>query len=89
MRRASASEVSSGSVAPPVAQAAWPVAGADVEGPPDDVAKTGASYTGRYLKPVLDAHAGRRTRGTGVAAQAGTPAARNGRGRKASGDLLS
>jgi len=60
-----------------------------VEGPPEDVAKTAASYTGRYLKPVLDAHAGRRPRGAGALTQAGTPApARNGRGRKASGDLL-
>jgi excinuclease ABC subunit A len=44
------------------------------EGPPEAVAANSASYTGRYLKPVLDAEAARR----------GTPApapARNGRGR--------
>jgi excinuclease ABC subunit A len=59
-----------------------------VEGPPEEVAKTPASYTGRYLKPVLDAHAGRRVRNVGAALQAPAPA-RTGRGRKASGDLLS
>jgi len=60
-----------------------------VEGPPEEIAKTPASYTGRYLKPVLDAHAGRRVRGGTAAAQSGVPAApRAGRGRKASGDLL-
>jgi len=60
-----------------------------VEGPPEEIAKTPASYTGRYLKPVLDAHAGRRVRGGAAAAQSGMPAApRAGRGRKASGDLL-
>jgi excinuclease ABC subunit A len=42
------------------------------EGPPEAVAANSASYTGRYLKPVLDAEAARR----------GTPApARTGRGR--------
>jgi excinuclease ABC subunit A len=57
-----------------------------VEGPPEEVAKTAASYTGRYLKPVLDAHAGRGPRAARVA---GPPAAtRAGRGRKVSGDLL-
>ena len=61
-----------------------------VEGPPEDVAKTPASYTGRYLKPVLDAHAGRRMRNAGAAPHPGAPAAtRTSRGRKASGDLLS
>ena len=60
-------------------------------GPPAAVlAKNALSYTGRYLKPVLDAHAGRWTRSVGAAAQTGTPAiGRNGRNRKASGDLLS
>ena len=61
-----------------------------VEGPPEDVAKTPASYTGCYLKPVLDAHAGRRMRNAGAAPHPGAPAAtRTSRGRKASGDLLS
>ncbi len=47
------------------------------EGPPEAVAANPASYTGHYLKPVLDAEAKRR----GVAAAP----ARSGRGRKASG----
>jgi excinuclease ABC subunit A len=47
------------------------------EGPPEAVASNGASYTGHYLKPVLDAEAKRR--GPVVAPS------RNGRGRKASG----
>jgi len=55
------------------------------EGPPETIADTAASYTGRYLKPVLDAHAGRRGQG----ARAGDPAvARSARRRKAAGDLL-
>ena len=59
-----------------------------VEGPPEEVAKTAASYTGRYLKPVLDAHAGRRARGAGARATPPRRPPRAGRGRKASGDLL-
>jgi excinuclease ABC subunit A len=52
-------------------------------GPPEEIAKTGASYTGRYLKPVLDADARRR------AANAGSSSpVRAARGRKVSGDLL-
>jgi excinuclease ABC subunit A len=46
------------------------------EGPPEAVAANPASYTGHYLKPVLDAEAKRR-------APVAAPA-RNGRGRKAS-----
>jgi len=48
------------------------------EGPPEAVAANPASYTGHYLKPVLDAEAKRRGK-TAVAP------ARNGRGRKVSG----
>jgi excinuclease ABC subunit A len=60
-----------------------------VEGPPDEVAKTAGSYTGRYLKPVLDAHVGRRARGDGAPRDTALPStSRTGRGRKASGDLL-
>ncbi len=51
------------------------------EGPPDVIAGTAASYTGRYLKPVLEAEAKRR----GKPAPA---APRGARGRKVSGDLL-
>ncbi|HTQ01384.1 MAG TPA: excinuclease ABC subunit UvrA [Casimicrobiaceae bacterium] len=51
------------------------------EGTPETVAATAASYTGHYLKPVLDAEAKRR-------GKAGEAPARNGRGRKVSGDLL-
>jgi excinuclease ABC subunit A len=54
------------------------------EGPPEDVARNGASYTGRYLKPALDAHSGRRSRAGADAA----PTAPRGARRKASGDLL-
>jgi excinuclease ABC subunit A len=46
------------------------------EGPPEAVATNSASYTGHYLKPVLDAEAKRR----GAA-----PPVRTGRGRKVSG----
>jgi excinuclease UvrABC ATPase subunit len=56
-----------------------------VEGPPDDIAKAAASYTGRYLKPVLDAHGGRRGR---EAARGGEPAGALARRRKVSGDLI-
>ncbi|MEP7182548.1 MAG: excinuclease ABC subunit UvrA, partial [Betaproteobacteria bacterium] len=47
-------------------------------GPPEDIVKVAASFTGRYLKPVLDAQSPR-----GAA-----PAPRGARARKASGDLL-
>ncbi len=57
------------------------------EGPPEEIARAPASYTGRYLKPVLDAHAGRRGREAGRAAAA-TGAGRGSRNRKVSGDLL-
>ena len=33
------------------------------EGPPEEIVKVEASYTGHYLKPVLDAHAARKARG--------------------------
>jgi excinuclease ABC subunit A len=56
------------------------------EGPPEEIVKIAASHTGRYLKPVLDAHAARRGRESAAANRAA--AVRNGRGRKASGDLL-
>jgi len=61
-----------------------------VEGTPEEVVETPLSYTGRYLKPVLDAHSGRRARGGSPARpKPMAPAApRAGRGRKASGDLL-
>ena len=50
------------------------------EGTPEQVGNTPGSYTGRYLKPVLERHAGRRgARGE---------TARNGRGKKAAADLL-
>ncbi|HEX9301588.1 MAG TPA: excinuclease ABC subunit UvrA [Casimicrobiaceae bacterium] len=57
------------------------------EGPPEEIVKVAASYTGRYLKPVLDAHAARRGRDNApaVASSRNGRAARN---RKASGDLL-
>jgi excinuclease ABC subunit A len=57
------------------------------EGPPEEIVKVAASYTGRYLKPVLDAHAARRGRDAApaVASSRNGRAARN---RKASGDLL-
>ena len=55
------------------------------EGPPEDIAKAPDSYTGRYLKPVLELHSGRKAR---VARDAAAPAPRAARGRKASGDLL-
>ena len=50
------------------------------EGTPEQVGNTPGSYTGTYLKPVLERHAGRQgTRGE---------TARNGRGKKAAVDLL-
>jgi excinuclease ABC subunit A len=55
------------------------------EGAPEDIVKATESYTGRYLKPVLDNQSGRKPR-PGRAAT--PPASRPARGRKASGDLL-
>jgi len=52
------------------------------EGSPEHVAAVAASYTGAYLKPVLDAEAKRRRKG------AVDVAPRVARGRKVSGDLL-
>jgi len=52
------------------------------QGTPEDIALVPGSYTGRYLKPVLDAHAARRAR------EAGPAPPRAGRGRRGSGDLL-
>jgi excinuclease ABC subunit A len=57
------------------------------EGPPEDIVKVAASHTGRYLRPVLDAHASRRARDAGTAASAPREG-RAVRSRKASGDLL-
>ncbi len=51
------------------------------EGPPEEIVKVEASHTGRYLKPVLDAHVARRARDA-------APVATASRRRKASGDLL-
>ena len=51
------------------------------EGPPETIAATAASYTGRYLKPVLDAEQKRR-------GQSNDTRSRAARGRKVSGDLL-
>jgi excinuclease ABC subunit A len=51
------------------------------EGPPELIAKTPASHTGRYLKPVLDAN-------TAPLQQAANDATRGSRARKASSDLL-
>ena len=50
------------------------------QGTPETVAASPASYTGHYLKPVLDAEVKRRGKPA--------PAARAPRGRKVSGDLL-
>ena len=57
-----------------------------VEGTPEDIAKSAASYTGRYLKPVLDAHAGRRGQGGRAAEAAGSRPRAAPEGRR--GDLL-
>jgi excinuclease ABC subunit A len=54
-----------------------------VEGTPDEIAACPASYTGKYLRPVLDAESGPRVRPAGVGS--GTRAART---RKAAGDLI-
>jgi excinuclease ABC subunit A len=51
------------------------------EGTPEQVGNTPRSYTGTYLKPVLERQAGRRGAGADAAA-------RNGRGRKTAADLL-
>jgi excinuclease ABC subunit A len=53
------------------------------EGTPDDIAATAASYTGRYLKPVLDAESPPRAK-VGNA----TPGGRAPRARKAAGDSI-
>ena len=50
------------------------------EGTPEQVGNTPGSYTGAYLKPVLDRHAGR------LGARSET--SRNGRNKKAAADLL-
>ena len=51
------------------------------EGPPEAIARSPESYTGRYLKPVLEAYAAR-------APKAANDAARGSRAKKAAGDLL-
>ena len=56
-------------------------------GPPDEIVKVAASHTGRYLRPVLDAHAARRGRESAPAGPR-SASARAARGRKASGDLI-
>ncbi len=48
-------------------------------GPPEEIAQAAASYTGRYLKPVLDAHAGRRGREPGRAVATAPRASRRDR----------
>jgi len=53
------------------------------EGTPDDIAACAASYTGRYLRPVLDAEA--RPRGR---AAVPAPGGRSSGARKTAGDLL-
>jgi excinuclease ABC subunit A len=57
------------------------------EGPPEEIAKVKASYTGRYLQPVLDAHASRRNREL-PRAETAARARRAAGARKGSGDLL-
>ncbi|HZQ63129.1 MAG TPA: hypothetical protein VFC24_17365, partial [Casimicrobiaceae bacterium] len=55
------------------------------EGPPEEIAKSAASHTARYLAPVLQAHgSSRRTKNGEVP----NGAARAARGRKVSGDLI-
>ncbi len=51
------------------------------QGAPEDIVRVAGSHTGRYLKPVLDAHAARAAR------EAGAPRGTRGRPRKP-GDLL-
>ena len=57
------------------------------EGPPEEIAKMTASYTGRYLQPVLDAHASRRNREVSRG-EAAARARRTAGARKGTGDLL-
>ena len=57
------------------------------EGPPEEIAKMTASYTGRYLQPVLDAHASRRNREV-PRGEAAARARRTAGARKGTGDLL-
>jgi len=51
-------------------------------GPPDEIARTPTSFTGRYLKPALERGAQK------PGARAGVDSSRNGRGKKAAFDLL-
>ena len=51
------------------------------EGPPEQIAATPASFTGRYLKPALERQAPKGVRTT-------VEGSRNGRGKKAASDLL-
>jgi excinuclease ABC subunit A len=55
------------------------------EGPPEEIVKVDASYTGRYLKRALDAATTRKGRAAPSAASALPHTARSG---KASGELL-
>jgi excinuclease ABC subunit A len=57
------------------------------QGAPEEIAKMGASYTGRYLAPVLEAAAQRKARAAGINRDPERPAGTR-RGRKASGDIL-
>ena len=57
------------------------------EGAPEEIVKVAASHTARYLKPVLDAHAARRSRDVAPSASSSRNG-RSARNRKASGDLL-
>jgi excinuclease ABC subunit A len=52
-------------------------------GTPEDVAKSAASHTGRYLKPILGRAAVSRPTPTAARASAGAPPARPARGRRA------
>jgi len=51
------------------------------EGPPEAIAESAASHTGRYLRPVLDTPERRATKA------AVAPGGRSARGRKASGEF--
>ncbi len=53
------------------------------EGPPEEIVKVGASHTGHYLRPVLEANAPRRPKQPDT-----PPGATRSRTRKVSGDLL-
>jgi excinuclease ABC subunit A len=57
------------------------------QGSPEDIVKIDASYTGRYLAPVLEAAAQRKARTPGVSRDPERPPGAR-RGRKASGDIL-